>query len=170
MLIDYKAHRLFIEADMAAGRTLVIQDGQANYLLTVLRLREGARLLVFNGHDGEWEATVVTVRKRDCELVLGRCLRPQTGGPDLEYLFAPLKHARLDYMVQKATEMGVARLRPVFTRHTQVDRVNLDRMRANVIEAAEQCGILRIPEVMAPAKLEVVLRGWELGRHADILR
>ena len=90
--------------------------------------------------------------------------RAQEGGPDIDYLFAPLKRARLDYMVEKATEMGVARLRPVLTRRTTAERVNLERMRAHAVEAAEQCGILRLPEVHAPEKLERVIAGWDAAR------
>jgi 16S rRNA (uracil1498-N3)-methyltransferase len=104
------------------------------------------------------------VGKRRCALECKECVRAQSASPDMHYLFAPLKHARLDYMVQKATEMGVAKLVPVLTRHTVAERVNLDRMRANAIEAAEQCGILSVPEVAEPAKLASVLAGWDARR------
>lgn len=149
---------------MAQGAEIACEGQQANYLLNVLRLRAGDRLRVFNGRDGEWDAELRDVRKRDCRLVAEACVRPQVAGPDVEYLFAPLKHARLDYMVQKAVEMGVARLRPVITRRTVAERVNLDRMRANVIEAAEQCGILHVAEVVPPVKLEAALTGWDHAR------
>src|SRR5262249_55193446 len=117
------------------------------------RLKAGDRVLVFNGRDGEWDGRVAPAGKRGIVLQIEAQIRPQTAGPDLHYLFAPLKRARLDYMVQKAVEMGVARLAPVMTRHTQAERVNVDRMRANAIEAAEQCGILRLPEIAAPVAL-----------------
>lgn len=130
----------------------MLERGQAHYLTHVLRLEEGASVLVFNGRDGEWEACV-EMQKRSATLRLGTQTRSQTAPGDLHYLFAPLKSARLDYVVQKAVEMGVSRLQPVNTRHGQVARVNLDRMQANAIEAAEQCGILSLPEVATPVDL-----------------
>lgn len=158
------AHRLFLEAPLAAGERTACNPEQANYLLNVLRLGAGAEILVFNGRDGEWRARLVDVGKRRCALECVERVRPQASGPDIHYLFAPLKHARLDYMVQKATEMGVARLQPVLTRRTIAARVNIERMRANAIEAAEQCGILRVPEVAEPAKLDAVLQSWDQTR------
>ena len=119
---------------------------------------------MFNGRDGEWQAQLALDGRRDASLSPVRQTRPQRAGPDLHYLFAPLKHARLDYMVQKATEMGAARLAPVLTQRTVPSRVNLDRMRANAIEAAEQCGILTIPDVAEPRRLDGVLSDWDAGR------
>lgn len=162
---DCSSQRLFVDADLGPGSQVACIGPQANYLLAVLRLSDGDRLNIFNGRDGEWTAVLCDVRKRDCMLRVDACIRPQVAGPDVDLLFAPLKHARLDYMVQKATEMGVARLRPVMTRRTIAERVNLDRMRANVIEAAEQCGILNVPQVFEPAKLEKVLATWDGGRR-----
>jgi 16S rRNA (uracil1498-N3)-methyltransferase len=127
---------------------------QTNHLANVLRLRAGEYVLVFNGRDGEWKATLAGTSKRKFSLTIGPRTRPQSRSPDLQYLFAPLKHARLDYMVQKAVEMGASRLQPVITRHVQVARVNLDRMRANAIEAAQQCGILTLPEIGAPLSFD----------------
>lgn len=161
---DFTSERLFLEADLAAGAAVDIADAQANYLLNVLRLKAGAHLLVFNGRDGEWRAEITGVRKRACTLTVREQTRVQTSGPDIQYLFAPLKHARLDYMVQKAVELGVARLTPVLTRRTVPDRVNLERMRANAIEAAEQCGVLRVPAVDSPVPLERALARWDAGR------
>lgn len=161
---DFTSQRVFVEAALAGGAQVAVSPEQANYLLNVLRLKPGARILVFNGRDGEWQAQLEQTGKRTVALAIESQTRPQSSGPDIDYLFAPLKHARLDYMVQKATEMGVARLRPVLTRHTVAERVNIERMRANVIEAAEQCGILRVPEVMEPAKLAPVLAGWPPDR------
>ena len=161
------AHRLFLEAPLAAGERTACNPEQANYLLNVLRLGAGAEILVFNGRDGEWRARLVDVGKRRCALECLECVEqvhPQTSGPDIHYLFAPLKHARLDYMVQKATEMGVAKLQPVLTRRAIAARVNIERMRANTIEAAEQCGILRVPEVAEPEKLDAVLQSWDQAR------
>ncbi len=161
----FHAPRLFVEAPLDGDAHVPCTPEQANYLLNVLRLREGDAILIFNGCDGEWRARLVEVGKRRCALVCLERTRAQDAGPDLDYLFAPLKHARLDYIVQKATEMGVARLRPVLTRRTIAARVNVARMRANVIEAAEQCGILRIPEVAEPRRLEAVLEDWEEPRR-----
>ncbi len=162
---DFRSPRLFVESDLGDEARLSLEREQANYLLNVMRLGEGAAVLVFNGRDGEWLARIEATGKRQANLVLERQTRPQASGPDLHYLFAPLKRARLDYMVQKATEMGVARLQPVLTRHTVAERVNGDRMRANVIEAAEQCGILRVPEVAPPERLERVLASWNAERR-----
>jgi 16S rRNA (uracil1498-N3)-methyltransferase len=158
---DFNAQRLFVESALVAGVSVPCSSEQANYLRNVLRLRDGAEILVFNGQDGEWRAQVAATGKRGCSLSPLVQVRGQEGGPDIEYLFAPLKRARLDYMVQKATELGVSRLRPVLTERTVAERVNLERMRANVIEAAEQCGILRLPQVLEPLKLMHVLREWD---------
>jgi len=128
----------------------------------VLRLKPGDGVLAFNGKDGEWQA--VLAEGKQPALVLQKQARPQTEPQDLHYLFAPLKHERLDYNVQKAVEMGVSRLQPVLTQHTQVKRVNLERMRANAIEAAEQCGVLNIAEVAEPKKFESLTRGWKPDR------
>jgi 16S rRNA (uracil1498-N3)-methyltransferase len=161
---DFSAQRLFVDADLGPGATVACTPEQANYLRNVLRLRPGDAILVFNGRDGEWRAAVADAGKRNTALTLHEQVRPQQGGPDIDYLFAPLKRARLDYMVEKATEMGVARLRPVLTRRTTPERVNTERMRAHAIEAAEQCGILRIPEVHAPERLDRVVAGWDPAR------
>ncbi len=162
---DFRAQRLYLTADLHAGVEIPLDAAQANYLLNVLRLSAGAVIHAFNGRDGEWRTTLMRRGKRDAALQVDHQTRAQAGGPDLHYLFAPLKRARLDYMVQKATELGVARLQPVMTQHTAADRINLDRMRANVIEAAEQCGILRIPEVVDPAPLSRILDTWDPSRR-----
>lgn len=162
---DFRAQRLFVGHPLTSGARLPLAREQANYLRNVLRLGTGDAIRVFNGREGEWSAAVAIAGRRETALDVGRRIREQTGGPDIDYLFAPLKKARLDYMVQKATELGVARLVPVITRHTVAERVNLDRMRANVIEAAEQCGILRVPEVLEPARLDRLLAGWDAGRR-----
>jgi 16S rRNA (uracil1498-N3)-methyltransferase len=162
---QFHAPRLFVETPLEAGARHACSPEQANYLLHVLRLGEGDEILAFNGRDGEWRARLVEVVKRRCALAFVERVRPQQAGPDVVYLFAPLKHARLDYMVQKATEMGVACLQPVLTRRTVAARVNVARMRANVIEAAEQCGILRLPEVGEPQRLEALLDGWDPARR-----
>jgi 16S rRNA (uracil1498-N3)-methyltransferase len=150
---DFSAPRLFIDAPLKAGQTVALERNQSNYLGNVLRLAAGENILVFNGRDGEWQAQIAG-RKRPDALVIVTPTRPQDRLPDIAYVFAPLKHARLDYMVQKAVEMGASTLQPVLTRHTQVSRVNSERMRANVIEAAEQCGILSLAEVAEPVPLD----------------
>jgi len=151
--IDFRSPRLFVDADLAAGETVALEHGQSNYLGNVLRLSAGGTILAFNGRDGEWQACIAG-RKRPDSLTIMAQTRPQDRLPDLVYVFAPLKHARLDYMVQKAVEMGASSLQPVLTRFTQVSRVNSERMRANVIEAAEQCGILSIAGVADPMPLD----------------
>ena len=156
--------RLFLEAPLSPGATIAPSAEQAHYLGNVMRMKAGDRLLAFNGNDGEWLAEIIALKRGDCTLAAREQTRAQTAGPDIHYLFAPLKKARLDFMVQKATELGVAALRPVMTRRTIAERIKAERMRANVIEAAEQCGVLRIPEITEPQKLEAVLAGWDAGR------
>lgn len=150
---DFRAPRLFVDAPLAQDARVALDRDQGNYLGNVLRLAAGAEVLAFNGRDGEWQAAIEG-RKRPDGLVILQQTRPQDRLADLTYVFAPLKHARLDYMVQKAIEMGAAALQPVVTRFTQASRVNTERMRANVVEAAEQCGILSIATVAEPVPLE----------------
>lgn len=147
---DFRAPRLFVEAPLARAAEVPLSRDQANYLKNVLRLKAADAVLVFNGREGEWRARLKASGRRDLALVVETMTRPQPPAGDLVLAFAPLKHARLDYLVQKAVEMGATRLLPMLTRHTAVARVNLDRMRANVIEAAEQCGILGVPAVEEP--------------------
>lgn len=150
---DFRAPRLFVDAPLARDARVPLDRDQSNYLGNVLRLAAGAEVLVFNGRDGEWQAAIEG-RKRPDNLIILQQIRLQDRLPDLAYVFAPLKHARLDYMVQKAVEMGVAALQPVLSRFTQASRVNTERMRANVVEAAEQCGILSLATVAEPIPLE----------------
>ncbi len=161
---DLTSERLFVDSALAHGARVELGEAQAHYLVNVLRSKLGAEILVFNGRDGEWRARLTEVKKRSAVLDVLEQTRPQIDGPDIDYLFAPLKHARLDYMVQKAVEMGVAKLSPVQTRRTVPDRVNFDRMRANAIEAAEQCGILRVPEIGELRPLAKVLDNWDAKR------
>ncbi|MDJ1160022.1 16S rRNA (uracil(1498)-N(3))-methyltransferase [Chelatococcus sp. SYSU_G07232] len=150
---DFRAPRLFVDVPLPGAGGVALDKTQANYLGNVLRLGVGAAVLVFNGRDGEWRAEIAEIGRKGMTLSLVGRTRPQPPAADLHYLFAPLKHARLDYMVQKAVEMGASRLAPVITRRTQASRVNLERMRANAIEAAEQCGILALPEVAEERRL-----------------
>jgi 16S rRNA (uracil1498-N3)-methyltransferase len=156
--------RLYVDAALYEGASVALDASQAHYLGDVLRLKTGDRVLAFNGRDGEWQAMLAAAGKRRLALTIGKRSRPQTGALDLHYLFAPLKHARLDYMAQKAVEMGASRLQPVLTRHAQVARVNLERVRANAIEAAEQCGILTVPEIRAPVSLQQLIAELEPAR------
>ena len=159
------SNRLFIAQPLASGAKIDATAAQANYLLNVLRLGAGSEVTLFDGINGEWQAIIREPGKRSCVLEVTVQLRPQEEGPDLHYLFAPVKRTRLDFMVEKATELGVAAIRPVFTSRTVAKRVKLDRMRANAIEAAEQCGVLRVPDIHEPEKLETVLRNWDGERH-----
>ena len=161
---DFRSPRLFVQAALGAGEIVPLERNQSNYLGNVLRLSAGAKVLTFNGRDGEWQA-VIGGGKRPESLEIVSQTRPQDRLADLAYVFAPLKHARLDYMVQKAVEMGASKLQPVLTRFTQVNRTNTERMRANVIEAAEQCGILSIAETAEPMPLERWLGHRETGRR-----
>ncbi|CAH1669260.1 Ribosomal RNA small subunit methyltransferase E [Chelatococcus asaccharovorans] len=154
-----RAPRLFLDADLAAGAVVELDKAQANYLGNVLRLKAGQPVLVFNGRDGEWRADVEASGRKALALAIRDQTRVQTELGRIHYLFAPLKQARLDYVVQKAVEMGAASLTPVITQHTQVTRLNQDRLVANVIEAAEQCGILAVPAVRREVRLAEAVAG-----------
>jgi 16S rRNA (uracil1498-N3)-methyltransferase len=157
---DFTSTRLFLRSPLAAGAEVALDPKQANYLVNVLRMSEGDPVLVFNGADGEWRAILAAAGKRSWRVIIDAQTRPQPEHPDLQLLFAPLKQARHDYMVEKAVEMGVGRLRPVITRHGQVARINPARMEATAIEAAEQCGILTIPVIDDAVPLAEVIEGW----------
>jgi 16S rRNA (uracil1498-N3)-methyltransferase len=159
-----KLQRLYVAAPLSRGATVPLDKDQAHYLGNVLRLKPGDSVLLFNGIDGEWCAELAALGKKGAEARATHQTRPQDSGPDLHYLFAPLKRARLDYMAQKATELGAGVLRPVITRHTVAERVKTERLRANAVEAAEQCGILRVPEVMEPERLDRIIAGWDQSR------
>ena len=154
--------RLYVDAALEDGASVALSPAQAHYLGNVLRLKTGDGVLVFNGRDGEWRGVLAGTRR--LTLAVTERTRAQEGARDLHYLFAPLKHARLDYMAQKAVEMGASRLQPVLTRHSQVARVSLERMRANTIEAAEQCGIMTLPEIRPPLSLEQAIGALEPER------
>ncbi|MGA8649544.1 MAG: 16S rRNA (uracil(1498)-N(3))-methyltransferase [Xanthobacteraceae bacterium] len=161
---DFRSPRLYVDASLEQGAQIALNPAQSHYLGTVLRLKPGSRVLVFNGRDGEWAASLAIAR-RAAALFIDAKTRPQSSPADLHYLFAPLKAARLDYMVQKAVEMGVSRLQPVLTHHSQVARVNTGRMRANAIEAAEQCGILSLPDVGELIAFTRLLAEWDSARR-----
>ncbi len=156
---DFTAPRLFVEETLSAGASFALDKMQANYLANVLRLRPGAMIAVFNGRDGEWLVRLEGSNKRRPVLRVEQILRPQTPPARLCYMFAPIKRARLDYMVQKAVEMGAGILQPVITDHTQMRQTTVKRMRANAIEAAEQCGILSIPQTLEAVDLQTAVEG-----------
>ena len=156
--------RLFVDQSLQPRAEITLTAEQAHYLGSVLRLQVGAAVSIFNGRDGEFLSHVSEIAKKKMLLRI----EAQTSAPklpsDIDYLFAPLKHQRLDYLVQKATELGARRLRPIITARTIAERVNLDRMRANVIEAAEQCELVFVPEVLEPVSLNAALRDWDAKR------
>jgi 16S rRNA (uracil1498-N3)-methyltransferase len=153
--------RLFVDQDLVEAQNVTV-DG--NYLCAVLRLGPGDKVKLFDDRDGEWLAEIVEAGRRRVTLVVERLLREREEVPDLWLLFAPIKRGRIDWLVEKATELGVARLVPVITRRTIVDRLNLDRLRAHAIEAAEQCERTALPEFAAPQKLEALLKNWPAER------
>ena len=149
---------------MSEAREIPLARELAHYLAHVLRLASGDPLRAFNARDGEWLAYIATVTKRSVSIRCEKRLADVQAPPDIDYIFAPLKHARIDYVVQKATELGARRLRPVITRRTIAERVNIERMRANVIEAAEQCNLVFVPTVAEPEKFEKLIANWDKGR------
>jgi 16S rRNA (uracil1498-N3)-methyltransferase len=165
MRSNYKMQRLFVDASLAAGISFEANTAQFNYLANVLRLGEGAEILVFNGRDGEWAAALKFAGKKKLRLVCETQERAQTSLPDLVFLFAPLKAGRLDYLVQKAVEMGAGLIQPVITQFTQNHRLSIEKLQANALEAAEQCGILAVPQVREAVKLEALLEGWDVSRR-----
>lgn len=160
---DFKSQRLWVEQDIIENNAIPCDRAQANYLVNVLRMEQGDNLLIFNGRQGEWRCELHVLGRKKAALVPISQERPQPEprDSDLHYLFAPLKSARIDYMAQKAVEMGASMIRPVMTQHTQERRPKLDKMRLNVIEAAEQCGILEIPQIPEPITLPKLLESWE---------
>lgn len=157
--------RLFVTETLGRDVAVAVAREQANYLFNVMRLVSGDTVALFNGRDGEWRAEVAEAGKRGGRLVCIEALRPQDCGPDLDLLFAPVKKARTDFIAEKATEMGCRRLAPVFTRFTNSERINVGRLRAHAVEAAEQCGILSVPEVAEPVRLDAALLAWDPGRR-----
>jgi len=151
---DFRSQRLFIDARLQEGKPIAASREQANYLLNVLRLGSETDIMLFNGKDGEWRSTLEITGRKKCNLIPVAQTRTQPQPSGFTYCFAPLKQARLDYMIQKAVEMGAGVLQPVITQYTQVRSVNEKRVWANMIEAAEQCGILAIPEVRPPIKIK----------------
>lgn len=165
MRTNYKLQRLHCDSPLAENLRVTTSAEQAHYLLRVLRMRDGDEILVFNGCDGEWRSTLRLDGRKKALLHPVRCERPQTQPPDLVFCFAPLKTGRLDYLVQKAVEMGAGTIQPVITHHTQTAKFGEKRLRANIIEAAEQCGVLSVPELKAALKFEAFLDTWDENRQ-----
>ena len=161
---DFRTPRLYVPAPLAEGAELMLPPQQTNYLVNVMRLGADAPVLLFNGRDGEFVGALAASLRKGALMRVGARTRPQEAPPDVDYLFAPLKHARLDYMAQKAIEMGARRLRPLLTRRTQVARVNLERLMANAIEACEQCGVIWTPEIAPLETLDKALERWPARR------
>lgn len=157
--------RLFVPDPLSAGAPVAPSPEQGRYLVAVMRLAVGAEVLLFNGRDGEWRATVVEADKRRCRLAVGARVRTQETGPDLTLAVALVKRGRLETIIEKAAELGAARVQLVITRRTNADHTNVGRLRAIAIEAAEQTGRLDVPEILEPVKLERLIEGWEAGRR-----
>jgi 16S rRNA (uracil1498-N3)-methyltransferase len=157
--------RLFVDQPLAQGTALTLDGAAANYLGNVLRLGAGAQVKLFDDRTGEWLAEISEAGKRRLTLEIGQCLREREAVPDLWLLFAPIKRGRIDWLVEKATELGVARLVPVLTRRTVVERLNLDRLRAHIVEAAEQCERTALTELAEPQKLGALLASWPAERN-----
>lgn len=162
--IDHRTPRLFIDHSLTLGGEVPLNRDQTHYLITVLRLKLGDPIKIFNGVNGEWRATIDRQDKRSAVLTVTNQIRTQPGQPDIEFMFAPLKQARLDYVIQKAVEMGASRIIPVMTRHIQITRINSERMRANAIEGAEQCGILHVPAIGDAISFSALLANWDPAR------
>ena len=159
------ATRLHVPDALAGGQALGLDPQRAHYLRSVLRLNRGDHVAVFNAEHGEWRAEIEGLGKGWASLALLQQRREPAPGPDVELVFAPIKRARLDYMVEKATELGVAVLQPVFTQHTDVSRVNTERLAANAREAAEQCERLNVPEVREPTGFRKLIADWPSERR-----
>jgi len=156
--------RLYVDQALAAGQPVVVDADQANYLFNVMRLARGAPVALFNGRDGEWLARVAEPGKRSGILISERQTAPLRLPPDLWLIFAPIKKARTDFIVEKATELGAARVMPVQTRHTNSERIRQDRLQAHAMEAAEQCGATFVPEVTDLISLDKLLASWPADR------
>ncbi|MBL6940974.1 MAG: 16S rRNA (uracil(1498)-N(3))-methyltransferase [Rhodospirillales bacterium] len=156
--------RLFTVHDLEAGITITPNTDQAHYLLKVMRVQDSEQVVLFNGRDGEWLSAVRTISKKTCGLEIMEQLRPQIPEPDLWLAFAPLKKSNTDFLVEKATELGVSRLLPVFTENTNTTRVKSERLAAIATEAAEQCDRMSVPEISRVQNLTDLITGWPAGR------
>jgi 16S rRNA (uracil1498-N3)-methyltransferase len=157
--------RLYVTVDLKPGAHFAADDRTAHYLKNVMRRAAGDPVIVFNGRDGEFDATLVDVAKKAVEIAITALRRPQAGVPDVWLCFAPLKKDAVDFLVEKATELGVAAFQPIFTKHTAATRLNLERLAANAIEAAEQTERLTLPQIHQPHSLSELIDGWDPARH-----
>jgi 16S rRNA (uracil1498-N3)-methyltransferase len=157
--------RLYVEQPLGQGQAVALSGDQAHYLFSVMRLAKGAAVALFNGRDGEWRAEVAEAGKRGGVLVCDEQTKPLLMPPDLWLIFAPIKKARTDFIVEKAVELGARRILPVQTRHTNSERIRQDRLQAHAVEAAEQCGGTYVPEVADLVGLDRLLAGWPEGRR-----
>jgi 16S rRNA (uracil1498-N3)-methyltransferase len=157
--------RLYVDQPLAPGQAVALSQDQAHYLTGVMRLTAGAAILLFNGRDGEWRATLTDTSKRGAIATCDALTRPLHLPPDLWLVFAPIKKARTDFIVEKAVELGAARILPVQTRHTNSDRIRQDRLQAHALEAAEQCGATYVPEVADLIALDKLLAKWPEDRR-----
>ncbi len=159
------APRLFVDAALGRDAAVALDGNAAHYLLSVMRIGEGGVVLLFNGRDGEWAASAEAVRKRDLVLRCTEPTRPLEAVPDFTLCIAPIRKNRIDLVVEKACELGVRRIQPVMTRRAVVDRLNLDRLRAQMVEAAEQCGRTALPELGDMMPLDRLLADWPVERR-----
>ena len=157
--------RLYVDQALAAGQPVAVTADQANYLFNVMRLARGAAVALFNGRDGEWRAVVAEAGRRGGLVIPETQTAPLRLPPDLWLIFAPIKKARTDFIVEKAVELGARRIQPVQTRHTNSERIRQDRLQAHAVEAAEQCGATFVPEVAELVALDRLLAGWPAGRR-----
>jgi 16S rRNA (uracil1498-N3)-methyltransferase len=156
--------RVYVASALGSGATVALDPGQVHHLRGVLRLAPGAAVAAFNEADGEWLCRLGDAGRSSMRLSVERQLRPPAGEPDLWLLFAPIKRARLDWLIEKATELGVAELRPVWTGRTQVERLNEERLRAHAVAAAEQSERLSVPRLYPPERLDRLIAAWPAGR------
>lgn len=161
MRANYKLQRIHIENSLMAGVLVALNETQSHYFLTVLRKDDGEEVLAFNGRDGEWLCALRKVGKKQASLIPLNQVRPQSEPGQLRFLFAPLKIGRLDFLVEKATEMGVATIEPVITTFTQNRNVSTEKLERWSMEAAEQCGVLAVPKITAPRTLDLILSDWD---------
>lgn len=163
--IDFKSQRIFVDHDLHTGLNATLSHDNAHHLLTVLRMESGAQLLAFNGRNGEWRVEIERTSKRAGSIRVLSQTRVQTPRNDLMFLFAPIKKDRLDWLVQKAVEMGAGTIAPVITEHTQNSKLREDKLAANIIDAAQQCGVLAVPDLQPVQSLDDALNGWDGARQ-----
>mgnify|MGYP005641551885 CR=1 FL=1 len=165
MSIHKSASRIHVTGRLSQGDSITLSKDQSHYLIRVMRRSPGDTVIVFNGRDGEWQTSIDQSSKSSCTLLIDHQLRPQSNEPDIWLAFAPIKKTRLDFLIEKATELGVSKLLPVITHHTDVGRINRDRLQATAIEASEQCERLSIPTVEEAVSFDQLLEHWPENRR-----